>query len=117
MSDQRTTLVAKLAAARGRLWLVAVVAVAAGLAAAAVASARAPVYAAEAQVGFGTTTVPAQASAALTPAMAHRAIRRAGIDGMSPGQLLDNTRISVDPGSGVAVVRVTDSNRSEEHTS
>ena len=113
MSDQRTTLMAKLAAARGRLWLVAVVAVAAGLAAAAVASARAPVYAAEAQVGFGTTTVPAQASAALTPAMAHRAIRRAGIDGMSPGQLLDNTRISVDPGSGVAVVRVTDSNRAQ----
>jgi len=111
MLDQRTTLMAKLAAARSRLWLVAVVAIAAGLVAAAVASAQAPVYAARAQVGFGTTTVPAQASAALTPAMARRAINRAGISGMSPHQLLDNTTISVDPAAGVAVVRVTDSSR------
>jgi Mrp family chromosome partitioning ATPase len=104
---------AKLAAARGRLWLVAVVAIAAGLVAAAVASAQAPVYAAEAQVGFGTTTVPAQASAGLTPATARRAIQRAGVNGMSPRRLLDHTTISVDPAAGVAVVRVTDSNRAQ----
>jgi Mrp family chromosome partitioning ATPase len=111
MSDQRTTLMAKLAAARSRLWVVAVVAVAAGLVAAAVASTRTPVYAAEAQVGYGTANVPAQATAALTPAMARHAIRRAGVDGMSPGELLDNAAISVDPASGVAVVRVSDPSR------
>src|SRR6476661_7805071 len=90
MSDQRTTLMAKMAAARRRLWLAAVVAVIAGVAAAAIASAQASVYAATAQVGFGTTTL------------------RAHVTSVSARELLSHTTITVDPGSGVAVIRVTD---------
>lgn len=102
---------AKMAAARSRLWLAAVVAVVAGVAAAAIASAQPAVYAASAQVGFGSTTLPAQASAALTPAVARRALDRARVTSLSARDLLDSTTITVDPGSGVAVVRVTDSRR------
>src|SRR6476659_2096947 len=88
MSDQRTTLMAKMAAARRRLWLAAVVAVIAGVAAAAIAS--------------------AQASVALTPAMARSALGRAHVTSVSARELLSHTTITVDPGSGVAVIRVTD---------
>ena len=102
---------AKMAAARRRLWLAAVVAVVAGAAVAALAAAQASVYAASAQVGFGTAAVPAQASAALTPAMARRALHRAQVTSLSARDLLDNTTINVDASSGVAVVRVTDSRR------
>jgi Mrp family chromosome partitioning ATPase len=102
---------AKIAAARRRLWIAAVVAVVAGVGAAALASAQAPVYAASAQVGFGTTTLPAQASAALTPTMARRVLHRAHVTTVSAGDLLDATTITVDASSGVAVVRVTDSRR------
>ena len=108
MSDHGTRVMARIAAARRRLWLAAVAAVVAGAAAVAAASAQAPVYAASAQVGFGTADVPAQASAALTPGMARRAMRRAGVT-MPAGDLLDHTTITVDASSGVAVVRVTDS--------
>jgi hypothetical protein len=111
MSDHGSTVMARIAAARRRLWLAAVAAVAVGAAAAAAASAQAPAYAASAQVGFGTTNVPAQASAALTPSMAQRAMHRAAVSGMSARGLLDHTSITVDPASGVAVVRVTDSSR------
>ena len=83
MSDQRTTLMAKMAAARHRLWIAAVVAIVAGAAAAALASAQAPMYAASAQVGFGTTTLPAQASVALTPAMARVTLHRAHVTSVS----------------------------------
>jgi len=102
---------AKMAAARSRLWLAAIVAVVAGVAAAALVSTQAAVYAASAQVGFGTTAVPAQASAALTPAVARRALHRARVTSLSAADLLDSTTISVDASSGVAVVRVTDSRR------
>jgi Mrp family chromosome partitioning ATPase len=102
---------AKVAAARRRLWLAAVVAVVAGAAVAALAATQASVYAASAQVGFGTAAVPAQASAALTPAMARRALHRAQVTSPSARDLLDNTTINVDAPSGVAVVRVTDSRR------
>jgi Mrp family chromosome partitioning ATPase len=102
---------AKMAAARRRLWLAAVVAVVAGAAVAVLAAAQASVYAASAQVGFGTAAVPAQASAALTPAMARRALHRAQVTSLSARDLLDNTTINVDASSGVAVVRVTDSRR------
>src|SRR6478672_5896850 len=109
MSDQRTTLMAKMTAARGRLWIVLVAAIVAGAAAAALASAQAPTYAASAQVGFGSTTLPAQASVALTPAMAHATLHRAHVTSISASALLANTTISVDSPSGVAVIRVTDS--------
>ena len=99
---------AKMAAARRRLWIAAVVAVVAGVAAAAIASAQASVYAATAQVGFGTTTLPAQASVALTPAMARATLGRAHVTSVSARELLSHTTITVDPGSGVAVIRVTD---------
>jgi Mrp family chromosome partitioning ATPase len=102
---------AKMAAARRRLWLAAVVAVVAGAAVAVLAAAQASVYAASAQVGFGTAAVPAQASAALTPAMARRALHRAQVTSLSARDLLDTTTINVDASSGVAVVRVTDSRR------
>jgi Mrp family chromosome partitioning ATPase len=102
---------AKMAAARRRLWLAAVVAVVAGAAVAVLAAAQASVYAASAQVGFGTAAVPAQASAALTPAMARRALHRAQVTSLSARDLLDNTTINVDASSGVAIVRVTDSRR------
>jgi Mrp family chromosome partitioning ATPase len=102
---------AKMAAARRRLWLAAVVAVVAGAAVAALAAAQASVYSASAQVGFGTAAVPAQASAALTPAMARRALHRAQVTSLSARDLLDNTTINVDASSGVAIVRVTDSRR------
>ena len=108
MSDHGPTVMAKIAAARRRLWLAAVAAVAVGAVAAAAASMQAPVYAASAQVGFGTADVPAQASAALTPAMARKALHRSGIAGMPARDLLDHTTITVDVSSGVAVVRVTD---------
>jgi Mrp family chromosome partitioning ATPase len=98
---------ARIAVARRRLWLAAVAAVAAGIAAALAASAQAPVYAASAQVGFGTANVPAQASAALTPSLARKAMQRAGVTGMPARDLLDHTAITVDASSGVAVVRVT----------
>ena len=94
---------AKMAAARRRLWLAAVVAVIAGVATAAIASAQASVYAATAQVGFGTTTLPAQASVALTPTMARSALDRAHVTSVSARELLSRTTITVDPGSGVAV--------------
>ena len=110
MSDHGTPVMARIAAARRRLWLAALAAVAAGAAAAAAASAQAPVYAASAHVGYGTANVPAQASAALTPGMARRAMHRAGITGMPGRDLLDHTAIGVDASSGVAVVRVTDAN-------
>src|SRR5204863_1962959 len=109
MSENGTTVMARIAAARRRLWLAAVAAVALGAASVAAASAQDPVYAAAAQVGFGTADVPAQASAALTPAMARKAMRRAGVAGMPARDLLDHTAITVDASSGVAVVRVTDS--------
>jgi Mrp family chromosome partitioning ATPase/capsular polysaccharide biosynthesis protein len=109
MSDQRTTLMAKMASARRRLWMAAVVAIVAGAAAAALASAQAPTYAASAQVGFGTTTLPAQASVALTPAKARATLHRAHVTSMSAHDLLASTTINVDPPSGVAVIRVTDS--------
>lgn len=108
MSEHGTTVMAKIAAARRRLWLAAVAAVAVGAAVAAAASAQAPVYAATAQVGFGTADVTAQASAALTPGMARKAMHRAGVTGMTARDLLDHTTITVDASSGVAVVRVTD---------
>jgi len=100
---------AKMGAARRRLWIVIVVAIVAGAAAAALASAQAPTYAASAQVGFGTTTLPAQASVALTPAMARATLHRAHVNTISASELLANTTISVDSPSGVAVIRVTDS--------
>jgi Mrp family chromosome partitioning ATPase len=112
VSEQRTALMAKVAAARRRLWLAAVVAIVAGAAVAAFATSRSPAYAASAQVGFGTTTVPAQASAALTPAMARRALHRARVTDLSGRDLLAGTKIEVDASTGVAVVRVTDSQRS-----
>jgi Mrp family chromosome partitioning ATPase len=111
MSDHGSTVMARIAAARRRLWIAALAAVAVGAAAAAAASAQAPAYAASAQVGFGTANVPAQASAALTPGMARKAMHRAGVTGMPARDLLDHTAITVDPSSGVAVVRVTDANR------
>lgn len=100
---------AKMAAARRRLWIAGVVAIIAGAAAAALASAQAPTYAASAQVGFGTTTLPAQASVALTPAMARATLHRAHVTSVSARDLLSSTSITVDSPSGVAVIRVTDS--------
>jgi Mrp family chromosome partitioning ATPase len=100
---------AKMASARRRLWIAAVVAIVAGGAAAALASAQAPTYAASAQVGFGTTTLPAQASVALTPAKARATLHRAHVTSLSAHDLLARTTINVDPPSGVAVIRVTDS--------
>jgi hypothetical protein len=113
MSDHGTTVMARIAAARRRLWLAAVAALAVGAAAAAAASAQAPVHAATAQVGFGTADVTAQASAALTPGMARRAMHRAGATGLTARDLLDRTAITVDASSGVAVVRVTDARAPE----
>ncbi len=100
---------AKMAAARSRLWIALVVAIIAGAAAAVLASAQAPTYAASAQVGFGTTTLPAQASVALTPAMARATLHRARVSSISARELVASTTISVDSPSGVAVIRVTDS--------
>jgi len=89
--------------------MAAVVAIVAGAVAAALASAQAPTYAASAQVGFGTTTLPAQASVALTPAMARATLHRAHVTSLSARDLLASTTIKVDSPSGVAVIRVTDS--------
>jgi Mrp family chromosome partitioning ATPase/capsular polysaccharide biosynthesis protein len=100
---------ARLTAVRHRLWIALAVAIVAGAIAAALASAQAPTYAASAQVGFGTTTLPAQASVALTPAMARATLHRAHISSVSASELLANTTIAVDSPSGVAVIRVTDS--------
>ena len=68
--------------------MAAVVAIVAGAVAAALASAQAPTYAASAQVGFGTTTLPAQASVALTPAMARATLHRAHVTSLSARDLL-----------------------------
>jgi Mrp family chromosome partitioning ATPase len=106
-----TTFAQHIAAARSRLWIPVACAAAAAAVVAAVVSTQASTYTASAQVGFTSTTMPMQATLVRTPAIAAHALHVVGAHDLTPQQLLAKTSVSVDPESGVVVVRVRDANR------
>ncbi len=92
---------------RHRVGIIVICALVAAVVGAAVAMTRSTTYQAQAQVGFTKISVPTQATLALTPQVAAKAIALSGLKGITPAALLSHTRTSVVPDAGLMVVHVT----------